>query len=250
MPAIKTLAVSFILLLTATMLSSCHHKTTHSDDTFKTRSGKEVTFTAIKHGSIRITYDGREIEVDPVSGLTPQTDYSKMPKADFILVTHEHQDHLDTTAIQALEKPSTVIVTNENCAKIIGRGKVMHNGDHLQLANDIEVEAVPAYNTSPNHANFHPKGRDNGFILTLDGLRIYISGDTEDIPEMKDFKDIDVAFLSTNQPFTMTPEQTARAAEIINPKVLFPYHFSDTNVRLVADLLKDTEIDVRIRNYQ
>lgn len=250
MTAIKTLAAGLVLSMMATTLTSCHNKATHSDDTFKTRSGKEVTFIPIKHGSIRITFDGREIEVDPVSGLTPQTDYSKMPKADFILVTHEHQDHLDTTAIHALEKPSTVIVTNANCAKKIGKGKVMRNGDRLQLASDIDVEAVPAYNTSPSHANFHPKGRDNGFILTLGGLRVYISGDTEDIPEMKNFKDIDVAFLSTNQPFTMTPEQTARAAETINPKVLFPYHFSDTNVRLVADMLKDTEIDVRIRNYQ
>ncbi len=246
----KTLAAFLALIVAATTMPSCSHKTKSADDTFKTKNGKEVTFIPIKHGSIRITFDGREIEVNPVSGLTPQTDYSKLPKADIILVTHEHQDHLDTTAIRALAKPSTVIVTNENCAKMIGGGKVMHNGDRLQLASDIEVEAVPAYNTSPSHANFHPKGRDNGFILTLDGLRIYISGDTEDIPEMKDIKDIDVAFLSTNQPFTMTPEQTARAARMINPKVLFPYHFSDTNVRLVAELLKDTGIDVRLRKYQ
>ena len=185
-------------------------------DTFKTRSGKEIIFTAIKHGSIRITFDGREIEVDPVSGL----------------------------------KPTTVIVTNANCAKIIGKGKVMHNGDHLQLADDIQVDAVPAYNTTPGKEKYHPKGRDNGFILTLDGFRVYISGDTEDIPEMRNIKNIDVAFLSTNQPFTMTPEQTARAAKLIKPKVLFPYHYSDTHIQTVSDLLKGTGIDVRIRNYQ
>lgn len=250
MPTRYILSVCITLFIAATTLSACGQKNKHSDDTFQTTSGKKVKFTPIKHASIRITFNGKEIEVDPVSGLMPQTDYSKMPKADIILVTHEHQDHLDTTAIKALEKPSTVIVTNANCAKIIGKGKVMRNGDHLRLSSDIEVEAVPAYNTSASHAKFHPKGRDNGFILTLDGLRIYISGDTEDIPEMKDFKNIDIAFLSTNQPFTMTPEQTVRAAKIINPKVLFPYHFSDTNVRLVADMLKDAVIDVRIRNYQ
>lgn len=109
---------------------------------------------------------------------------------------------------------------------------------------------MPAYNITPGHLQYHPKRRDNGYILTLDGFRIYISGDTEDIPEMKDIKDIDVAFLSTNQPFTMTPAQTAKVAKTIKPKVLFPYHFSDTDVSKVKELLNGTGIDVRIRNYQ
>ena len=219
-------------------------------DTFKTKNGKDIIFTAIKHASIRIAFDGREIEVDPVTKLKPTTDYSKFPKADYILVTHEHFDHCDSTAIGQLEKPSTVIITNENCAKIIGKGKVMHNGDKLKLADDITVEAVPAYNITPDKTKFHPKGRDNGFILTLDGFCIYISGDTEDIPEMANIKDIDVAFLSTNQPYTMTPEQTAKAAKVIKPKVLFPYHYSDTGINKVVTLLKGSGIDVRIRNYQ
>lgn len=233
-------------------LAACTEKT-HAmakTDTFKTKSGKEITFTAIKHGSIRITFDGKEIEVDPVSKLKPVTDYTKIPKADYIFVTHEHFDHCDSVAIRQLEKPTTVIITNANCAKIIGKGHVMHNGDHLQLADDITVDAVPAYNITPGREKFHPKGRDNGFILTLDGFRIYISGDTEDIPEIRDIKDIDVAFLSTNQPYTMTPEQTARAAKTIKPKVLFPYHYSDTDVQQVVNLLKGTSINVIIRNYQ
>ena len=218
-----------MLLLMATMTFAAYtgqKSTIQKDaavqtDTFKTQSGKEIVFTAIKHGSIRITFDGREIEVDPVRGLKPTTDYSTYPKADYIFVTHEHFDHCDTVAVRQLEKPTTVIITNANCAKIIGKGKVMHNGDHLQLADDIQVEAVPAYNTTPGKEKYHPKGRDNGFILTLDGFRVYISGDTEDIPEMRNFKNIDVAFLSTNQPFTMAPEQTTRTAKIIKPKVLW-----------------------------
>ena len=218
-----------MLLLMATMTFAAYtgkKSTIQKDaavqtDTFKTQSGKEIVFTAIKHGSIRITFDGREIEVDPVRGLKPATDYSAYPKADYIFVTHEHFDHCDTVAVRQLEKPTTVIITNANCAKIIGKGKVMHNGDHLQLADDIQVEAVPAYNTTPGKEKYHPKGRDNGFILTLDGFRVYISGDTEDIPEMRNFKNIDVAFLSTNQPFTMAPEQTTRTAKIIKPKVLW-----------------------------
>ena len=218
-----------MLLLMATMTFAAYtgkKSTIQKDaavqtDTFKTKSGKEIVFTAIKHGSICITFDGREIEVDPVRGLKPTTDYSTYPKADYIFVTHEHFDHCDTVAVRQLEKPTTVIITNANCAKIIGKGKVMHNGDHLQLADDIQVEAVPAYNTTPGKEKYHPKGRDNGFILTLDGFRVYISGDTEDIPEMRNFKNIDVAFLSTNQPFTMAPEQTTRTAKIIKPKVLW-----------------------------
>jgi L-ascorbate metabolism protein UlaG (beta-lactamase superfamily) len=168
----------------------------------------------------------------------------------YIFVTHEHYDHCDAKAIRQLEKPTTTIITNANSVRIIGKGKIMHNGDRLQLSKDISVEAVPAYNTTPGHLQYHPKGLDNGYILTLDGFRIYISGDTEYIPEMKNIKDIDVAFLSTNQPFTMTPAQTANAAKIIKPKVLFPYHYSDTDVSKVKKLLNGTGIDVRISSYQ
>ena len=248
-----------MLLMVATMaLAACTVKkgtitqknAAAQTDTFKTKSGKEVIFTAIKHASIRITYEGKEIEVDPVRALKPTTDYSRFPKADYILVTHEHFDHCDTAAIRQLEKPTTVIVTNANCAKIIDKSKAMYNGDHMKLADDITIDAVPAYNTTPGKEKYHPKGRDNGFILTLDGFRVYISGDTEDIPEMRNIKNIDVAFLSTNQPFTMTPEQTARAAKTIKPKVLYPYHYSDTDIQKVVNLLKGTGIKVLIRNYQ
>ncbi|MCI2150738.1 MAG: MBL fold metallo-hydrolase, partial [Prevotella sp.] len=126
----------------------------------------------------------------------------------------------------------------------------MKNGDHLNLGPDIQIDAVPAYNNTPGHLQFHPRGVGNGYVLTLDGLRIYIAGDTENIPEMRQLKNIDIAFLPVNQPFTMTPEQAARAARIIRPKVLFPYHYSDTKIERVAQLLKGSGIDVRIRNYQ
>ena len=219
-------------------------------DTFLTPQGKEVAVYAIKHGSLRIAYDGMEIEVDPVTKMEPATDYSTLPKADYILVTHEHHDHLDAQAISDLTKKGTIIITNSNCAKILGKGEIMKNGDHKKLKKGIQLDAVPAYNTTEGRTQFHPKGRDNGFILTLDGFRIYIAGDTEDIPEMKDIKDIDVAFLPTNQPYTMTPEQTARAARLIQPKILFPYHFGKTKIEEVSRLLEGSGIDVRIRKYQ
>lgn len=223
---------------------------TPTTDTFVTKSGKQVVITPIKHASMRIAYNGIEIEVDPVIALPPATDYTSMPKADLILVTHEHGDHCDKTAVAQLKKQSTTVVANPNSAKILGEGMVMVNGDKKKLMADIKIEAVPAYNNSKDKMQFHPKGRDNGYILTIDGLRIYIAGDTEDIPEMKKIKNIDVAYLPCNLPYTMTPEQVAKAARVIKPKVLFPYHYGKTQIERVPELLKDTDIDVRIRNYQ
>lgn len=223
--------------------------TTVETDIFTTKSGKPVKFNALMHSSIRIEYDGREIEIDPCSKLRERTvDYSSMPKSDILLVTHEHFDHYDSATISLLTAEKTQLVMNRRCVEMYGAGTAMENGDRLQLADDITLEAVPAYNTTAEHLQFHPKGRDNGYILTLDGLRIYIAGDTEDIPEMADIKDIDIAFLPCNQPYTMTPEQLVRAAKIINPKVLFPYHYGETDVTTIPAQLP--AIDVRIRHYE
>ena len=203
------------------------------------------------HASIRIEYDGKEIEIDPVSKLGEKTiNYAALPKADYIFVTHEHFDHFDTVAIQQLMGDDTQLITNQRCAEMLGFGAVMANGDKQQLADDFSVEAVPAYNTTEGHLQFHPKGRDNGFILTLDGLRIYIAGDTEDIPEMSQIKDIDIAFLPCNQPYTMTVEQLINAARTIKPKVLFPYHYGQTEVGGIPSQLEADGIEVRIRHYE
>ena len=218
-------------------------------ETFRTDSGKTVAITLIKHGSLAISYKGLSIQVDPVSGLGKPTDYAtEFPKADVILVTHEHGDHFDKEAIGALTKEGTLMVTNARCAEMLGYGTVMANGDALDLPGGIHLEAVPAYNYSEGRTQFHPKGRDNGFILTIDGLRIYIAGDTEDIPEMSFIQDIDVAFLPVNQPYTMTVEQCVNAAKVIGPKVLIPYHFSQTDISSLPELLPG--IDVRLRDMQ
>ena len=220
-------------------------------DEFTTNSGKKVRFTCIKHASIQINYNGLEIQVDPVGkGMKPETDYAQFPKADIILVTHEHHDHFDPDAIAQLTKTSTKIYLNPAVHKMLGSGKALKNGDKVKVANDITIEAVPAYNTTPGREQFHPKGRDNGYILTLDGMRIYIAGDTEDIPEMANIKNIDIAFLPCNQPYTMTIEQAANAAKIIKPKVLFPYHYNATPVNKLFPLLAKEGIKVLIRNYQ
>ena len=237
--------------------------TTVETDIFTTKSGKLVKIHALMHSSIRIEYDGRNIYIDPCSNLHGRTvDYSLMPKAFLIIVTHEHFDHYDSSAISMLSKRNTFIQMNRRCVELYGKSHTMamENGDSLGFTDDvlgtgfecvgidISLKAIPAYNTTEGHQQFHPKGRDNGYILTLDGLRIYIAGDTEDIPEMSDFKDIDIAFLPCNQPFTMTPEQLIRAAKMVKPKVLFPYHYGETDISGIPAQLPS--IDVRIRHYE
>lgn len=218
-------------------------------DIFTTKSGKIVKIHALLHASICIEYDGKTIYVDPVAKLRDRTvDYEALPKADMVLVTHEHFDHYDTATLKALACED--LVMNSRCVELYGSGTAMGNGERLTMDGDIALEAVPAYNTTAEHLQFHPKGRDNGYILTLDGLRIYIAGDTEDIPEMADLNEsgIDVAFLPCNQPFTMTTDQLVRAAKKVQPKVLFPYHYGETDVSGIPAQLPG--IDVRIRHYE
>jgi L-ascorbate metabolism protein UlaG (beta-lactamase superfamily) len=213
------------------------------EDVFKT-SGGDLKITFIKHASLMLTYAGKVIHVDPVS---MYADYATLPKADLILVTHEHGDHLDMKAIQAILTTNTDIVTNPASAKMLPNGIVFKNGD-ARTFSGIHIEAVPAYNFKQP---FHPKGNGNGYVLTLGDKRILIAGDTENVPEIKTLKNIDVAFLPMNQPFTMTPDQVADAAKAMRPKVLYPYHFGNSNTGALVDLLKDEkDIEVRVRSME
>ena len=224
---------------------------TFETDEFQTKTGKIIRFHALMHSSIRIEYDSIEIMIDPCSELGGQSvDYSQMPRADIIFVTHHHHDHFDERAITLLSSDRTLLIMSETCTSTYGCGRVMKNGDVLQLTDDISVEAVPAYNMTESHLQYHPKGRDNGYILTFDGFRVYIAGDTEDIPEMASFKNIAIAFLPCNQPYTMTPDQLIKAAKIIKPRILFPYHYSETDISSIPLQLKSEGIDVRIRHYE
>ena len=214
-------------------------------DTIKTSEGNlEITF--IGHGTLMFSYGGKIIHVDP---WTRFTDYKDLPKADIILVTHEHMDHLDKKAIDTLKKDSTKIVLTKTCANQIGEGTVMNNGDVKNISG-FKIEAVPAYNLAPD-TRFHPKGRGNGYIITFGDKRVYVAGDTEYTPEMKALKKIDIAFLPMNLPFTMTPEMVADAAKAFRPSILYPYHFGETDTSRLVDLLKgEKDIEVRIREMQ
>ena len=214
------------------------------EDTIKT-SGGDLKITFIGHGSLMFTFAGKVIHVDPTTMIYP--DYDLLPKADLILVTHEHGDHLDIKAIDAIRTADTKIVSNDASAKTVSDAIIMKNGD-IQTVAGISIEAVPAYNLEKP---FHPKGNGNGYVLTFGDRRVYVAGDTENVPEIKALKEIDVAFLPMNQPYTMTPEQVADVAKAIRPKVLYPYHFGNTDTGALVELLKDEpEIEVRIRDMQ
>ena len=245
----KKMSITLLALLVLTTACAQPQNDPYEVDVFKTKSGKTLKFHALAHSSIRIEYEGQEIQIDPVMKMGNKTiDYAAMPKADYLFVTHEHGDHFDKEAIRTLSDAETQLIMNGRCAEMYGAGKVMKNGEKVELAKDFTVEAVPAYNITEGRTQFHPQGRDNGYILTIDGMRIYIAGDTEDIPEMEGIKNIDIAFLPCNQPYTMTTEQVVKVAKTIQPKVLFPYHYGQTDVSTIPSQLPG--IDVRIRHYE
>lgn len=243
------MSITLLALLVLTTACAQPQNDPYEVDVFKTKSGKTLKFHALAHSSIRIEYEGQEIQIDPVMKMGNKTiDYAAMPKADYLFVTHEHGDHFDKEAIKTLSDAETQLIMNGRCVEMYGAGKAMKNGEKVELAKDFTVEAVPAYNITEGRTQFHPQGRDNGYILTIDGMRIYIAGDTEDIPEMECIKNIDIAFLPCNQPYTMTTEQVVKVAKTIQPKVLFPYHYGQTDVSTIPSQLPG--IDVRIRHYE
>ena len=236
-----------IFLFAIMLLVGCAFQTyaqPFESDVFKTSKG-DLTITFIGHGTLMFTFEDKVIHVDPV---TREADYTELPKGDLVLVTHEHGDHLDTKALEILSKETTQIVCTETCAERIEGGIVMKNGEKIEVIG-LDVEAVPAYNIV--NERYHPKGKGNGYVMTFGNKRVYVAGDTENTPEMKKLKDIDIAFLPMNLPYTMNPEMVADAAKAFKPKVLYPYHFGNTDTSELVELLKnEKDIEVRIRDLK
>jgi L-ascorbate metabolism protein UlaG (beta-lactamase superfamily) len=218
-------------------------------DVFPTSAG-DARITFLGHATLMLSLAGKIIHIDPFSKVA---DYATLPKADIILLTHDHHDHLDPQALKLVRTPKSAVVLTEACAKQLQGGIVMHNGEE-KTVQGVKIEAVPAYNLIHKRDNgqpFHQKGDGNGYVITFGGIRIYIAGDTENIPEMKALQGIDVAFLPMNLPYTMTPEMAAEAAKSFQPKILYPYHYGETDPAKLADLLKDAKgVELRIRNMQ
>lgn len=234
-----------ILLL---LLAGCQAtgQTTFQEDVISTPEG-ELTITFIGHGTLMFRFDGKLIHVDPVGR---EAEYSTMPDADLVLVTHEHGDHLDPDAIAAIRTEETVVIYSRSCEGRVEGAIVLENGE-TRTERGIGIEAVPAYNLVHMRQSgqpYHPKGNGNAYVITFGETRVFIGGDTENTPEMMALEDIDIAFLPMNLPYTMTPEMVAEAAKAFRPTVLYPYHFGSTDPNELVRLLEGVEgIEVRIR---
>jgi L-ascorbate metabolism protein UlaG (beta-lactamase superfamily) len=241
---------ALIFLLSLGIFTPQSTEMNFSKDIFET-SGGDLTISFIGHGTLMFEFNDMVIHVDPTMR---EADYSELPDADLILVTHQHGDHLDLVAINHVLKKDCPVIMTQTCIEQLEDFKgavIMGNGDSKTLKG-IPVDAVPAYNIQHKRSNgqaFHPKGEGNAYILTFGDKRVLIGGDTENIPEIKALENIDIAFLPMNLPYTMTPEMVADVARAIQPEVLYPYHFGETDPEELVRLLKDEKtIEVRIRD--
>jgi L-ascorbate metabolism protein UlaG (beta-lactamase superfamily) len=218
-------------------------------DTITTSAGK-VVITFLGHATLMMQVDGKIIHIDPVS---QYADYAALPKADIILVTHDHGDHCDVNAIETLRKPETIVLCTALCGPKVKEARTISNGE-TAVIDGIKIDAVPAYNLEHKTGEgvpFHAKGEGNGYVITIGRSHFYIAGDTENTPEMKSLKKIDVAFLPMNLPYTMTPAMVVDAVKSFRPRILYPYHYGKTNVRELLNLMKaEKGIEVRVRRME
>ncbi|MBI4658389.1 MAG: MBL fold metallo-hydrolase [Verrucomicrobia bacterium] len=213
----------------------------------------EVVFHPINHATFVMRWNGKMIYNDPVGGASL---FQSFPRADLILVSHSHGDHFNAATIEAVRGPNTTIIApqavyNGLSSALRSLTVVMANGARTNLLG-LGIEAVPAYNLTTSN---HLKGQGNGYVLTVGGKRIYMSGDTEDIPEMRALQGIDVAFVCMNIPFTMSVDKASSAVRDFRPKVIYPYHFRNQDSSM-ADLSRfkqrvgtDLDIEVRVRTW-
>lgn len=222
---------------------------TFKKDTIKTSEG-DLVITFIGHGTLMFEFQDKIIHVDPVSR---EANYKKMPQADLVLITHEHGDHLDLNVLNLICTEKTKVIITERCQKRGAEGTVLHNGDTVEMCG-LSITAVPAYNIVHKRKSgepYHPKGVGNGYVVDFADKRVYIAGDTENIPEMEKLENVDIAFLPMNLPYTMSPEMAADAARKLNPRIFYPYHYGKTDTGELLKLLENTDkIEIRIRDMQ
>jgi L-ascorbate metabolism protein UlaG (beta-lactamase superfamily) len=217
-------------------------------DTIQTTAGNLV-ITFIGHGSLMFNFQDKSIYIDPVMQVA---DYSLLPKADAILVTHDHGDHFDPVAIEKLSKPGTEIFLTQLCFEKLKKGRVCPNETYF-IASGIPVEAIPAYNIIGLRGNgvpFHPKGQGNGYILSFGSIKVFVAGDTEFTPEMAKLKGIDIGFLPIGMPYTMEPRMAIDAAIQLKLKILYPYHFNNSNPEELVRALMGSPTEVRVRSMK
>jgi L-ascorbate metabolism protein UlaG (beta-lactamase superfamily) len=201
----------------------------------------------IYHAAARITVGHDIIYIDPAK----PAKIDGMPPGDLILITDIHGDHMDAADVATLSKTGTLVIAPASVAKTITQAKVLANGESMRW-RDWRITAVPMYNmvhNQPNGQPYHDKGRGNGYVLNYGGKNFYFAGDTEGTPEMRALKDIDVAFIPMNLPYTMTPDEAADAVKAFHPKVAIPYHYKGQDIIQFKKDLDGTGIDVRLLDW-
>lgn len=244
----KKLLILVIVIIVLSFIFLMATPQEFEEDIIPTSKGN-LKITFIGHGTLMFHFEGKVIHIDPVSRYA---EYQNLPKADLILITHSHGDHFEPQVIDMLRQENTDLILTKICAQEVKGGIIMENGD-TQTVQGIKIEAVPAYNIKHKRSSgvpYHPKGEGNGYVLHFGNKRLYVAGDTENTPEMKSLQNIQIAFLPMNFPYTMTPEMVADAAKAIQPEILYPYHYGNTDTSKLVELLKDENIEVRIRDMR
>lgn len=216
------------------------------EDVIPTSAG-DLRVTFIGHGTLMLRFGDKVIHVDPWSALA---DYSGLPRADLVLLTHHHMDHLDSLALFLLRRNDTVTLGTAECARLVHGVTVLRNGEETK-ALGLRIEAVPAYNSvRPDRHTVHPRGQSNGYILTFGDTRVYLAAETENIPDLARLMAIDIAFVAMDGVYNMTPEEAVEAVRVFRPKVVYPVHFGTADISKFAGALEGSGIEVRVRKMR
>lgn len=239
---LNVMRLAVFLLIGAALTSSAAHPSVE----FSAKAGP-LKLTAIRHASFMLEAGGKVVHVDPWS----QGDYSGLPKADLLLITHSHGDHFDMKAIELVRRPGTIVIAPPVVADELAGARVLPNGGSTDAAG-FHIEAVPMYNLKRGPAGgqvYHAKGRGNGYVVSWGGFRLYISGDTEVTPEMRALKNIDAALVCMNLPYTMPPEEAAEGVKAFRPKVAIPYHYRGSDLQVFQRALAGSGVEVKLLDW-